>query len=900
MSWLSRRAPSLEQLAKERLSELRRDQSGEHAEELSGSLRQFIRPAWSQLEPMNPLIWGWHIDAIAEHLEAAAAGHIRTLLINIPPRHLKPLDEEILVLRGDGLRVPLREIVVGDLVITHCGRPRRVKAVSIQGELDCIEIETHHGRIVRAAPDHPFLTPEGWIEAGKLEPGHHLAVPSWQVATPIERRDEEFRLAGYFIGDGNVTQAASETTINANIHCHDAVQMVDIKACADALGFGWSLLGGSGPYAGKRILFRQGIRDWLRANGMARCTSWTKRVPEFVYRGSDQQVAQFVGAYFACDGTLNTKGTKREDLCLSFTSVNRGLLEDVQHLLARFGVPGRIRRRDIAFGKKHGFIVGPYTYFQLEITGTDGVARFAASIPVPGVKMTRIMAWGPKRTSFAEGLMADRVIAVREAGKLRCRCLEIEEDGSFTANDLAVHNSSLVGVIFPAWLWTRNRALKLLTGSYAMPLATRDATRTRRLILSSWYRRQWPQVELEADQFAKMRYDLVGGGARYCFSTAGIVTGEGGDVIIYDDPHKPADMYSDAKIEAAVQFWTEVLPTRVNNPLTATKIIIMQRLGERDLSGYILSKAADRADSNLVHLMLPAHFDPLRPCQTRWFRDPRKEQGELLWPELMSSRALYELTEVMSPPAIAAQLEQQPTEPGGAIINRKWWRVWSEWKRPKCHLIVLSIDTSMKEKEMNDPWACTVWGVWPNQELPQGQEIEGRENWSVILIDAWEAWITYPQAKIRILQTIEDHTVEDVPPDYVIVEDKAAGPALLSEFEHAGVDGLVSWPPAGLAMPDKVARAKMVSDIPFHGRVWVLGRKLADRTRSSLILPKELEKVVAQCAKFPNDEHDDLVDTATQLWWWLRAEGYLALDTDSDDRQVTIPERAPEPREAPY
>jgi hypothetical protein len=519
MSWLRRRAPTLDQLADERLVELRSQQTGEDAQELSGSLRRFIAPAWQQLEPMNPLIWGWHIEAICDHLEAVALGEIRTLLINIPPRHLK---------------------------------------------------------------------------------------------------------------------------------------------------------------------------------------------------------------------------------------------------------------------------------------------------------------------------------------------------------------SSLVGVMFPAWLWTRNRSLKLLTGSYAMPLATRDATRTRRLITSKWYSHQWPQVRLEADQYAKNRYDLVGGGARYCFSTAGIVTGEGGDVIVYDDPHKPADMYSDAKIDAAVQFWTEVLPTRVNNPLTATKIIIMQRLGERDLSGYMLARAMDRADSNLVHLLLPAHFDPLRACQTRWFRDPRKEQGELLWPQLMNAPALYELTSEMSPPAIAAQLEQQPTEPGGAIINRKWWRIWSEWKRPKCHLIVLSIDTSMKEKEMNDPWACTVWGVWPHQEVPTGDELEGRENWSVILIDAWEEWTTYPNAKLKVLQTIEDHTIEDTPPDFVVIEDKAAGPALLQEFEQAGVEGLVSWPPSGWAMPDKVARAKMVSDIPFHGRVWVMGRPLQDRTRSALILPKMLEKVVAQCSKFPHDEHDDLVDTATQMWCGAR------------------------------
>ena len=28
---------------------------------------------------------GWHIDAIAEHLEAVTAGEINRLLINVPP-----------------------------------------------------------------------------------------------------------------------------------------------------------------------------------------------------------------------------------------------------------------------------------------------------------------------------------------------------------------------------------------------------------------------------------------------------------------------------------------------------------------------------------------------------------------------------------------------------------------------------------------------------------------------------------------------------------------------------------------------------------------------------------------------------------------------------------------------
>lgn len=48
-------------------------------------LADFIRAAWPLVEPGRPLVWGWHIDAIAEHLEAVTAGQINNLLITIPP-----------------------------------------------------------------------------------------------------------------------------------------------------------------------------------------------------------------------------------------------------------------------------------------------------------------------------------------------------------------------------------------------------------------------------------------------------------------------------------------------------------------------------------------------------------------------------------------------------------------------------------------------------------------------------------------------------------------------------------------------------------------------------------------------------------------------------------------------
>lgn len=55
------------------------------------SLSDFVREAFHVVEPARELIWGWHIDAICDHLEAASRGEIKRLIINIPPRHMKSM-----------------------------------------------------------------------------------------------------------------------------------------------------------------------------------------------------------------------------------------------------------------------------------------------------------------------------------------------------------------------------------------------------------------------------------------------------------------------------------------------------------------------------------------------------------------------------------------------------------------------------------------------------------------------------------------------------------------------------------------------------------------------------------------------------------------------------------------
>src|SRR5450631_1715740 len=59
--------------------------------EAEQSLYNYVRQAWSILEPEVRFLSNWHIEYVVEHLEAVTAGQITRLLINMPPRYMKSL-----------------------------------------------------------------------------------------------------------------------------------------------------------------------------------------------------------------------------------------------------------------------------------------------------------------------------------------------------------------------------------------------------------------------------------------------------------------------------------------------------------------------------------------------------------------------------------------------------------------------------------------------------------------------------------------------------------------------------------------------------------------------------------------------------------------------------------------
>ncbi len=78
----------------------------------SRSLADYIPHAWAQVQP-DPFIPGWHIGAIAEHLQAVSSGQILRLIISVPPRHGKSSLTSTFWPTWEWTRRPKRRFVFG-------------------------------------------------------------------------------------------------------------------------------------------------------------------------------------------------------------------------------------------------------------------------------------------------------------------------------------------------------------------------------------------------------------------------------------------------------------------------------------------------------------------------------------------------------------------------------------------------------------------------------------------------------------------------------------------------------------------------------------------------------------------------------------------------------------------
>lgn len=231
--------------------------------------------------------------------------------------------------------------------------------------------------------------------------------------------------------------------------------------------------------------------------------------------------------------------------------------------------------------------------------------------------------------------------------------------------------SKLVSVFWPAWEWGPCQLPhhRYIATSHKQDLAVRDNLLCRRLIQSRWYQTRWPSVTLTTDQNEKKKFENTQTGFRESMAFTSM-TGSRGSRVILDDPHSVDSANSTTELLNVRTTFKEALPTRVNDDDSAI-VVIMQRLHQLDVSGIILDELKGMG---WVHLCLPMRFEKQRRCRTYLFRDPRKVDGELLFPERFSEKKVKELEATLGSYAVAGQLQQRPAAREGAMFKREWFR----------------------------------------------------------------------------------------------------------------------------------------------------------------------------------------------------------------------------------
>lgn len=385
--------------------------------------------------------------------------------------------------------------------------------------------------------------------------------------------------------------------------------------------------------------------------------------------------------------------------------------------------------------------------------------------------------------------------------------------------------STLVSVAWPAWLLGHEPTRRMMAASYAQSLATKHSTDCRLVMQSAWYQRAFPKTRLSDDQNEKDRFVTTARGHRLAVSVGGAAVGEGGTVLIVDDPLNPLQAHHRTQREAANAWFDHSFATRLDDKQRGAIVVVMQRLHAEDLSGYLLAKGG------WDHLCLPAIAPTRMTLGCGQWRYTRCE-GEVLHPAREPLALLEQTRRELGSANFAAQYQQAPVNEHAAVIPTRWFPRYR--RAAEQGQVVQSWDTGIKAGAQHDASVC----------LTVRRHAEGHD-----VLEIREVRLEYPALKRLMLAQAEAWQ-----PEAILVEDKGSGQSLLQDLRHAS-----SWPwLAQLPQGDKLTRLMRVSPMLEAGQV-----RLPDDA-------PWLADFLRQLQAFPHAEHDDMVDALSQYLNWIR------------------------------
>ncbi len=225
-----------------------------------------------------------------------------------------------------------------------------VPAFMTAPKADVYRVTTKEGYEIKATEWHDFYTQRGKIKLRDLKPGDKLLIQSAKGQFGQQGTENLGLLLGLITGDGHFTNRGQgkEAAVVNFWGADRALAPMIVQYVNSLIG---PVAKTARAYHVTSVAVPERNHEFIRSVILARVlehygfTKQTKlQVPEVIWRGSEDCVKGYLRGLFQADGTVNISGMS-QSCSVRLASSHRSLLQDVQTLLANFGVFCRIHKR---------------------------------------------------------------------------------------------------------------------------------------------------------------------------------------------------------------------------------------------------------------------------------------------------------------------------------------------------------------------------------------------------------------------------------------------------------------------------------------------------------------------------------------------------------------------------
>jgi predicted phage terminase large subunit-like protein len=370
----------------------------------------------------------------------------------------------------------------------------------------------------------------------------------------------------------------------------------------------------------------------------------------------------------------------------------------------------------------------------------------------------------------------------------------------------------------PTWFVGRNPDSKAILTAYNSELAEKFGDKNRQKAKKHW--KELFDIDMSPSQDNKGLFEVKNRkGAIMSVGLAGGLAGNGGSLIIIDDPYKNSEeAYSPTLRKKIEDTFRDSVLTRVQGKGNAI-IIIHTRWHEEDLIGKLSQ------EEGWYVINLPVINDGTPDILKR-------KKGELLAPELGFDAKWAEMTYKSVGKRVWTSLYMgSPMIENGNLFQRNMFQFYSKNELPvSFDEVSQSWDLAVDSKSGSDYVAGQVWGrKGANHYLLK--RIKKRMSFTESMEMIRQISATYPEGK------------------RIYIEKRANGQAVIETLSKE-IGGIV----AVIPKESKVSRAEAITPYLDAGNIFIPNEQL----------DKTIEDYVQEFMKFPNSSHDDEVDATTQ------------------------------------